>query len=66
MPRMMGEALGRGPLALLGEAVDANVRKSGVIWKAVEDAELQDEAEKLTAHAGRRSRPEALALMKRS
>jgi len=49
LPRLVGEARARA-LALLGEAIDAERAASwGMIWKAVDDAELMPEAERLAA-----------------
>jgi 2-(1,2-epoxy-1,2-dihydrophenyl)acetyl-CoA isomerase len=64
MPRLIGDARARA-LAMLGEAVDAERAESwGMIWRAVDDAALQSEAEKLTAHLATQP-TEALAAMKR-
>ncbi len=64
LPRLVGEARARA-LAMLGEAVDAERAQSwGMIWKVVEDAVLQQEAEALTAHLAKQP-TEALAAMKR-
>src|ERR1700691_2171993 len=49
LPRSVGEARARA-LAMLGEAIDGATAESwGMIWKAVDDAELMTEAENLTA-----------------
>ncbi len=64
LPRLVGEARARA-LAMLGEAVDAERAQSwGMIWKVVEDAVLQQEAEALTAHLAKQP-TEAMAAMKR-
>jgi 2-(1,2-epoxy-1,2-dihydrophenyl)acetyl-CoA isomerase len=64
LPRLLGEARARA-LAMLGETVDASrAQEWGLIWKAVDDALLQQEAEALTAHLSRQP-TEALAAMKR-
>jgi 2-(1,2-epoxy-1,2-dihydrophenyl)acetyl-CoA isomerase len=64
MPRLVGDARARA-LAMLGEAVDAERAEAwGMIWKAVDDAALQGEAEALTAHLATQP-TEALAAMKR-
>ncbi len=50
LPRLIGEARARA-LAMLGETVDAERAEAwGMIWRAVDDAALQPEAEKLAAH----------------
>ena len=50
LPRLVGAARARG-LALLAEPLPAEKAESwGLIWKAVDDAELMSEAEKLCAH----------------
>ncbi len=50
LPRLVGDARARG-LALLCEPLSAEKAESwGLIWKAVDDASLMDEARKLTAH----------------
>jgi len=50
LTRTVGEARARA-LAMLGDAIDAETAAAwGMIWKAVDDAELLGEAEKLTAH----------------
>jgi 2-(1,2-epoxy-1,2-dihydrophenyl)acetyl-CoA isomerase len=64
LPRLIGEARARA-LAMLGEAVDAAKAEAwGMIWKVVEDAALQQEAEALAAHLAKQP-TEALAAMKR-
>ena len=64
LPRLIGEARARA-LAMLGEPVDAAKAEAwGMIWKAVDDTALQQEAEALTAHLARQP-TEALAAMKR-
>jgi 2-(1,2-epoxy-1,2-dihydrophenyl)acetyl-CoA isomerase len=50
LPRLIGEARARA-LMMVGETVDAERAEAwGMIWRMVEDVELQPEAEKLTAH----------------
>ena len=50
LPRLVGAARARG-LALLAEPLPAEKAESwGLIWKAVDDAELMSEAEKLCVH----------------
>ena len=64
LPRLIGEARARA-LAMLGEPVDADRAEAwGMIWKAVDDATLLPEAEKLTAHLATQP-TDALAAMKR-
>src|SRR3984957_3843581 len=64
LPRMIGEARARA-LTMLGEPVDAAQAQAwGMIWKVVEDAALQQEAEALTAHLAKQP-TEAIAAMKR-
>jgi 2-(1,2-epoxy-1,2-dihydrophenyl)acetyl-CoA isomerase len=64
LPRLVGDARARA-LAMLGEAVAAERAEAwGMIWRAVDDADLQAEAEKLTAHLATQP-TEALAAMKR-
>jgi 2-(1,2-epoxy-1,2-dihydrophenyl)acetyl-CoA isomerase len=64
LPRLIGEARARA-LAMLGETVDAETAQAwGMVWKVVDDAALQQEAEKLTAHLATQP-TEALAAMKR-
>jgi 2-(1,2-epoxy-1,2-dihydrophenyl)acetyl-CoA isomerase len=64
LPRLIGEARARA-LTMLGEPVDATQAEAwGMIWKAVDDAALQQEAEALTAHLAQQPTG-ALAAMKR-
>jgi 2-(1,2-epoxy-1,2-dihydrophenyl)acetyl-CoA isomerase len=64
LPRLIGEARARA-LAMLGETVDAEPAAAwGMVWKVVDDATLQQEAETLTAHLATQP-TEALAAMKR-
>ena len=65
LPRLVGAARARG-LALLAEPLPADKAESwGLIWKAVDDAELMSEAEKLCVHFA--TAPTAgLALIKRA
>jgi 2-(1,2-epoxy-1,2-dihydrophenyl)acetyl-CoA isomerase len=64
LPRLIGEARARA-LAMLGEPVDATKAEAwGLIWQAVDDAELQTRAETMTAHLAKQP-TEALAAMKR-
>jgi 2-(1,2-epoxy-1,2-dihydrophenyl)acetyl-CoA isomerase len=50
LPRLVGQARARG-LALLAEPLPAEKAEAwGLIWKAVDDAELMTEAEKLCEH----------------
>jgi 2-(1,2-epoxy-1,2-dihydrophenyl)acetyl-CoA isomerase len=64
LPRLIGEARARA-LAMLGETVEAERAEAwGMIWKAVDDAALLPEAEKLTAHLATQP-TDALAAMKR-
>ena len=65
LPRLVGAARARG-LALLAEPLPAEKAESwGLIWKAVNDADLMSEAEKLCVHFA--SAPTAgLALIKRA
>lgn len=50
LPRLVGQARARG-LALLAEPLPAEKAEAwGLIWKAVDDAALMTEAEKLCAH----------------
>jgi 2-(1,2-epoxy-1,2-dihydrophenyl)acetyl-CoA isomerase len=64
LPRLIGEARARA-LAMLGESVDAAQAQTwGMIWNAVDDAALQQEAEALTAHLAKQPTA-ALAAMKR-
>src|SRR6516165_5139407 len=63
LPRLIGEARARA-LTMLGETVDAETAQAwGMIWRVVDDAVLQPEAEKLTAHLATQP-TEALAAMK--
>jgi 2-(1,2-epoxy-1,2-dihydrophenyl)acetyl-CoA isomerase len=64
LPRLVGEARARA-LAMLGEPIDAERAEAwGMIWKVVDDAALQQEAEALTAHLAKQP-TEALSAMKR-
>jgi 2-(1,2-epoxy-1,2-dihydrophenyl)acetyl-CoA isomerase len=64
LPRLVGEARARA-MAMLGEPVDATKAEAwGLIWQAVDDAELQTQAETMTAHFAKQP-TEALAAMKR-
>ncbi len=64
LPRMIGEARARA-LTMLGEPVDAVQAEAwGMIWKVVDDAALQQEAEALAAHLAKQP-TEAIAAMKR-
>lgn len=65
LPRLIGTARARA-IALLAEPVTAEQAEAwGMIWKAVEDAELMNEAHRLAAHFA--VQPTAgLALMKRA
>jgi 2-(1,2-epoxy-1,2-dihydrophenyl)acetyl-CoA isomerase len=64
LPRRIGEARARA-LAMLGEPIDAERAEAwGMIWKAVGDAALQQEAETLTARLAQQP-SEALAAIKR-
>jgi 2-(1,2-epoxy-1,2-dihydrophenyl)acetyl-CoA isomerase len=50
LPRLVGQARARG-LALLAEPLPAEKAEAwGMIWRAVDDADLMPEAEKLCAH----------------
>jgi 2-(1,2-epoxy-1,2-dihydrophenyl)acetyl-CoA isomerase len=50
LPRLVGSARARG-LAMLAEPLSAETAEAwGLIWKAVDDEALQEEAERLTAH----------------
>jgi 2-(1,2-epoxy-1,2-dihydrophenyl)acetyl-CoA isomerase len=63
LPRLIGEARARA-LAMLGETVDAERAEAwGMVWKVVDDASLQQEAEALAAHLAKQP-TEALAAMK--
>ncbi len=64
LPRLIGEARTRA-LAMLGETVDAERAEAwGMIWRVVDDASLQQEAERLAGHLATQP-TEALAAMKR-
>jgi 2-(1,2-epoxy-1,2-dihydrophenyl)acetyl-CoA isomerase len=64
LTRTIGEARARA-LAMLGDTLDAaHAEAWGLIWKAVDDAALMPEAEKLTASLAR-GPTESLAAMKR-
>ena len=64
LPRLIGEARARA-LAMLGETIDAGRAEAwGLIWRAVDDAALLPEAEKLAAHLATQPTA-ALAAMKR-
>ena len=64
LPRLIGDARARA-LAMLGEPLDAERAEAwGLIWKVVDDAVLQHEAEALTAHLSVQP-TESLAAMKR-
>lgn len=64
LPRLIGEARARA-LAMLGETVDADRAEAwGMIWRVVDDAALQPEAETLAAHLATQPTA-ALAAMKR-
>ena len=64
LPRLVGEARARA-LAMLGDAVDAERAEAwGMIWKVVDDAALQSEAEALAANLARQPTA-SLASMKR-
>ncbi|MDQ2803429.1 MAG: 2-(1,2-epoxy-1,2-dihydrophenyl)acetyl-CoA isomerase PaaG [Pseudomonadota bacterium] len=64
LPRLVGDARARA-LAMLGEPVPAAQAEAwGMIWRAVDDAELMAEAEALTARLAA-APTEALSLMKR-
>lgn len=64
LTRTIGEARARA-LAMLGDTLDATrAEEWGLIWKAVDDAALMEEAEKLTASLSR-GPTESLAAMKR-
>jgi 2-(1,2-epoxy-1,2-dihydrophenyl)acetyl-CoA isomerase len=50
LPRLVGDARARA-LAMLAEPITAELAESwGMIWKAVDDSSLMDEARKLTQH----------------
>jgi 2-(1,2-epoxy-1,2-dihydrophenyl)acetyl-CoA isomerase len=64
LTQRIGEARARA-MAMLGEAIDATRAEAwGLIWKVVDDAALQPEAEALTATLAK-APTEALARMKR-
>jgi 2-(1,2-epoxy-1,2-dihydrophenyl)acetyl-CoA isomerase len=64
LPRLIGDARARA-LAMLGEPLDAERAEAwGLIWKVVDDAALQQDAEALTAHLSAQP-TESLAAMKR-
>ena len=64
LPRLIGDARARA-LAMLGEPLDAERAEAwGLIWKVVDDAALQHDAEALTAHLSVQP-TESLAAMKR-
>jgi 2-(1,2-epoxy-1,2-dihydrophenyl)acetyl-CoA isomerase len=64
LPRRIGEARARA-LAMLGETVDAERAAAwGMIWKVVDDAALQQEAEALASRLAQQP-SEALAAIKR-
>jgi 2-(1,2-epoxy-1,2-dihydrophenyl)acetyl-CoA isomerase len=64
LPRLIGDARARA-LAMLGEPLDAERAEAwGLIWKVVDDAALQHEAEALTAHLSVQP-TESVAAMKR-
>ncbi len=64
LPQLIGEARARA-LAMLGETIDAGRAEAwGLIWRAVDDAALLPEAEKLAAHLATQPTA-ALAAMKR-
>lgn len=65
LPRLLGDARARG-LAMLGEAVSAEQAEQwGMIWKCVDDAALQTEAQALARHLA--TQPTlGLALIKRA
>ena len=63
LPRLVGAARARG-LALLAEPLPAEKAEEwGLIWKAVDDAALREEAEALTAHLATQP-TQGLALIK--
>jgi len=65
LPRLLGYARARG-LAMLGEAVSAEQAEQwGMIWKCVDDDELQSEAEALGRHLATQP-TRGLALIKRA
>ncbi|SFI47394.1 Enoyl-CoA hydratase [Bosea sp. OK403] len=65
LPRLVGPARARG-LAMLAEPLPAETAEAwGLIWKTVEDATLQEEAERLTAHLATQP-TQALSLIKQA
>ncbi|MFG1462932.1 2-(1,2-epoxy-1,2-dihydrophenyl)acetyl-CoA isomerase PaaG [Xanthobacter sp. DSM 24535] len=63
LPRLIGDARARA-LAMLGEPVSAETAESwGLIWKAVDDATLMDQARALAAHLATQP-TQGLALIK--
>src|SRR6186997_829206 len=65
LPRLVGDARGRG-LALLAEPLPAEkAEQSGLIWKCVDDAALAGEAQKLCEHFAT-APTQGLALIKRA
>lgn len=65
LPRLVGAARARG-LALLAEPLPADKAEEwGLIWKAVDDAALRQEAEALTAHLATQP-TQGLALIKQA
>jgi 2-(1,2-epoxy-1,2-dihydrophenyl)acetyl-CoA isomerase len=65
LPRLAGRARARG-MAMLAEPVSAEQAEAwGLIWKAVDDATLMDEAHKLAAHFATQPTT-GLALMKQA
>ena len=65
LPRLVGAARARG-LALLAEPLPAEKAEEwGLIWKAVDDAALRQEAEALTAHLATQP-TQGLALIKQA
>jgi 2-(1,2-epoxy-1,2-dihydrophenyl)acetyl-CoA isomerase len=65
LPRLIGEARARA-LALLAEPVPADKAEAwGMIWKAVDDAELMNEGRRLAAHFATQP-TQGLALIKQA
>ena len=65
LPRLIGEARARA-VAMLAEPVDAERAEAwGMIWRAVDDAALMGECEKLAAHLAKQP-THALALTRRA
>jgi 2-(1,2-epoxy-1,2-dihydrophenyl)acetyl-CoA isomerase len=65
LPRLVGHARAMG-LALLGEALGAEeAERWGLIWRAIDDAALQDEAAALARHLARQP-TRGLGLIKRA